>query len=148
VPSSGSARPFGQGRLAGNRGTASLEFGLVGAVLMAMLLGGIELGRYMFTLESVRTVTAEAVRSVTIRGGANMDAGSPPCDGLGGRLDFVPGWAPFLDPARLVITMNDCSTDGGVTTVLVTADYQFVFAVPLFGNVERRMTETALAIFN
>ena len=144
-PSDGGGR---RRRARADRGTTSLEFGLIGALLMAMLLGCVEVGRYMFTMESLRTATAEAVRSATIRGGANLYAGSPPCSGLAGPLAFVASWAPFLDPARLTIVMSGCITEGAVTTLAISAEYQFDFAIPLLGSVNARMTETAQAMFN
>ena len=89
MPSSVSARTRRRRFRIGERGTTSLEFALVGGLFVSLLLGAMEIGRYMMTLESVRTATAEAVRQVTIRGSQNMIAGRVACTDLVGSLDSV-----------------------------------------------------------
>ncbi|MFC7478327.1 TadE/TadG family type IV pilus assembly protein [Dankookia sp. GCM10030260] len=132
----------------GRGGTTSLEFALVGSLLMSLLLGSIEIGRYMLTLESVRTATAEAVRLVILRGSQNMNAGIEPCANLSGNLAGAGAQAPFLRSASLIVTMNGCATQAGITTVAITVDYPFIFGIPLFGVASRPLTEAAQAVFN
>ena len=147
MPSSVPARR--RRRRAAKRGATSLEFALAGTALMALLFGTIEIGRYLFTLEALRTTAAEAARVVTLRGSANMNAGRPPCEGLDqGELTGVPIRAPFLNPGTLSIRMSSCSTDSGITTVEVTVSHPFSFAVSYFGAGISSLTETARAVFN
>jgi Flp pilus assembly protein TadG len=129
-------------------GVASLEFALVGSLLMSLLFGTIEIGRYLFTLESLRTAAAEAARAVTLRGSANMNSGNDACTGLSGDLTGVQTRTPFLDPSTLSLKMSSCATNGGVTTVTVTVKYPFSFVVPVFGSRVSSLTETAQAVFN
>lgn len=133
--------------LRGRRGAAATEFALIGGMLMMLLIGTMELGRYMFTLEALRTAAAEAARAVMLRGSANMIAGRPPCTGLAGSLEKVTVSAPFLNPGALSVSMSDCATQGGVTTVRVTVEHPFAFTVPLFGDRRPAMRETALSVF-
>jgi Flp pilus assembly protein TadG len=130
------------------QGTTSLEFALVGSLLMSLLLGTIEIGRYMFTLESMRVAVSEAVRLVTLRGSQNMNAGNAACTGLSGELSGAGARTPFLQSTALTVVMNGCVTQAGITTVVVTVDYDFTFTVPIFGATSRPLTETAQAVFN
>ncbi len=130
------------------RGATSLEFAAIALLLLSLLLGSIEGGRYMFTLEALRTATAEAVRVVTLRGSANMIARVAPCTGLSGELTGVDVRAPFLNTGALSLTMSGCTTNAGVTTVSVTASHPFTFTVSLFGSRTPVMQETARAVFN
>lgn len=151
MPLSASARAgAGSGRRStlGERGATSLEFALVGGLLMSLLLGSIEMGRYMFTLECVRTATAEAVRLATLRGSQNMNAGSAACANLSGNLADAAARTPFLQAASLTVTMGGCATQAGITTVTITVQYPFTFTVALFGAGSRPINETAQAVFN
>lgn len=129
----------------GRRGTASLEFALVGPLLILLLTGGIEAGRYMVTLESLRMATAEAVRTVTLRGGRNIGEGLDGCNGLAGAQAGAAAGLPFLDPTKLAVTLSGCTTDGAVTRVTLALSYPHAASLPLFTTT---LTETAQAVFN
>lgn len=131
----------------GERGVTSLEFALVGSLFMLLLLGSMEMGRYMVTLAAVRNATAEAVRLATLRGDQNMLAERAPCTNLAGALAGVAAKVPSLVAASLTVTMGGCATNAGATTVNVTVNYPFTFAVTLFGATNRPITETAQAVF-
>jgi Flp pilus assembly protein TadG len=145
---SASARPRRRWSGLDRRGTTSLEFALVGSLLMSLLLGSIEVSRYMFTLESMRVVVSEAVRLATLQGSRNMNAGSAPCTNLSGPLDGAGAQTAFLDATLLTVVMSGCSTQAGITTVAVTVSYEFTFTVPLFGAANRPLSETSQAVFN
>lgn len=145
--SSASARRRRAG--AAQRGATSLEFALVGTILVALLFGTIEISRYLFTLEALRTTAAEAVRVVTLRGSANMNGGVDPCTGLSdGDLSGVPVRAPFLNTGDLSIRISGCATNAGITTVNVTVNHPFSFVLSYFGTSLSTITETAQASFN
>lgn len=144
MPSSASAR-----RRRAQRGATSLEFALVGTILMSLMFGTVEISRYLFTLEALRTTAAEAARVVTLRGSANMNGGVTPCTGLSnGDLSGVPVRAPFLDTGALSIKISGCTTNAGVTTANVTVSHPFTFVLSYFGTGFSTMTETAQAVFN
>ncbi|MFC7539561.1 TadE family protein [Siccirubricoccus deserti] len=121
---------------------------LIGGPLMMLLLGTIELSRYLLTLESVRTVAAEAARTATLRGSQNMNAGNPPCTNLSGALAVDGARTPFLDTAVLTVAMANCTTTNGVTTVTITVRYPFTFALPYFGANNRPVEETTQGMFH
>ncbi len=135
-------------RLRDRRGTTSLEFALVGGLLLSLLVGGLDLARYMFTLECLRATTAEAVRLATLRGSQNLNAGSAACSSLSGSLAGAAARVPFLHADQVTATLSGCATQAGVTTVTVTVQYPFSFAVGYFGAKSRPMSETAQALFN
>ncbi|MGK7869792.1 TadE/TadG family type IV pilus assembly protein [Falsiroseomonas sp. E2-1-a20] len=134
----------------GRRGVASLEFALVGPVLVLLLVGGMEAGRYMATVESLRMASAEAVRAVTLRGGSNIGSGLAACTGLSGAQagQAQIGEAarlPLLDPAKLEVTLSDCAMDGAVARVTVALRYPHAASLPWFAVT---LGETAQAVFN
>ncbi len=130
------------------RGTTSLEFALVGGLLLSLLLGGVDLARYMFTLECLRAAAADAVRLATLQGSRNLNAGAGACANLAGSLAGASARVPFLQANLLTATLSGCATQAGVTTVTVTVRYPFSFAVGYFGARSRPITETAQALFN
>ena len=131
------------------RGVTSLEFALVGSLVLMLLLGASEAARYMMTLQSLRSVTGEAVRLVVLRGNANLNAGSAACTGLSGSLSGAAARVAFLKAASLTATMSGCTTgSNGITTVRVTVSYPFTFQVAYFGTRSRSISEINQALFN
>ncbi len=147
MSSSVSVRRHGGRRRSAQAGATSLEFALTGSILLSLLLGSVETGRYMFTLEMLRFAAADAARLVALRGSQNRNAGSSACAGLSGPLSGVTYRTPFLRADMLVVSLSNCVTAGGVTTVSVALQYPFTFSVPYFGVPSRQITETAQAVF-
>lgn len=143
-----STRPPRCGPRLGRRGATTVEFALIGGLVVMLLLGCLEIGRYLFTAEAVRTATAEAVRLVTLRGSQNLNAGSAACTNLSGALSGAAAKTPYLTPASLSVTMSGCASQAGVTTVTLTVQYPFSFVVDVFGARNRPIRETAQALFN
>lgn len=132
----------------GRRGVVSLEFAVTSAVVILLTLGAAEVGRYFFTMQALRTATAEVVRQVTLQGGANVSAGATPCQGLAGAVQNPAARVPALVAARLTATMSGCASNNGVTKVNVVLNYPYVFTVPILGRTSETLTETATALFN
>jgi hypothetical protein len=144
------ARILPRRRRLGRRGAASLEFALVGPLLVLLLVGGMEVGRYMAILGSLRMASAEAVRAVTLRGGRNIGTGLGACNGLSGAQAGPAqigdaARLPLLDPAKLEVTLSDCAPDGAVTRVTVALRYPHAATVPWLTVT---LTETSQAVFN
>lgn len=133
--------------VAERRGATSLEFALAASVLFALLLGSIDLCRYLMTGAALRTVAADAARQATVVGGANVNAGRSPCTGLAGEMTGVTAHAPQLRPAMLTVSLSGCTSLGAATTVLVTAAYQFRFVASVMGAPVRQIREQAVAVF-
>ena len=143
--SSGCNRPCRLGR----RGGSSLEFALVGSLVMALTLGAADLCRYLVALSSLRMAGAEVARAVTLAGGANLNAGLPPCTGLSGTWPNAGARVRLLAAERLVATLSGCQTHAaGVTSVTITLSYGFRLTTSAFGVAERSLSETTRASFN
>ena len=78
----------------GARGTTTAEFALIGSLLISLLFGVIEIGRYLYTIQSVRMATSDAVRLVTVRGSQNKNAGIADCSGMSGSLSGAAAGRP------------------------------------------------------
>jgi Flp pilus assembly protein TadG len=125
---------------------AAVEFAAVGGVLMLLVIGIAETGRYLLTLEAVRTAAADAVRLATLRGSANINAGASPCAGLAGSLAGAGTRAPLLRAADLAVTLSGCATMGTVTSVTVTVTYPYSVTVRLPSAGVTELRETAVAV--
>ncbi len=116
------------------RGSVALETGIVGTLFCMLLLGGIEVGRYFYTYQAVRTVVAEAARfgqvNTTITGCAT---GTNIASSVRNRT--------ALDTAGLTVCYTR-NTVNSVTTVNINASYGFNFVVPFLGNTSRTLSET------
>jgi hypothetical protein len=84
------------------------------------------------------------MRLVTLRNSQDMNAGSAACTGLSG----AGAQTPFLQPTALIVVMNGCVTQAGITAVAVAVDYDFTFNVRIFGATSRSLTEKGQAVFN
>ncbi len=132
----------------GTRGATSLEFALVGILLMTLVFAGVELGRFMMSLHALRTTVADAARAVALQGAGNLNAARDPCVGLSGPLTGFSGRAVILGNAAVTVTMDGCSTLGAVTTVTLTATLSFTFVIPVFGGVGPSLQEVAQTAFH
>ncbi len=109
-------------RRLGTRGIASLEFALVSSVLFMMLIGGMEVGRYLTIVQSLRNVTGEAARAalVAYNGGTAWNAAT------------VKGLVPFLNPTQLALNVTPTPPACSAHVINVTASYPFTSIVPFF----------------
>jgi Flp pilus assembly protein TadG len=144
MPSSGCASHTTP--LRDRRGVAAVEFALAGGLLMLLVLGAVEAGRYLLLKEAVRTAAAEAVRIVAIRGSANMNAGASPCQGMSGDVAGAAARLPLLDAAKLAVTLKSCSTSGAVTRVAVEVKYSLANLRPLLPGLPAEIKEDVQAV--
>ena len=129
-------------------GATALEFALVGGLLVSLLIGTLQTGRYLMTQAAIRSVAADAVRLVVLRGSANLNAGRAACSGLSGSLSGVNARAAVLRLSSLAVSLSDCASSSGMTTVTVTVSYPFTYAIPLVPTRSLQLREEARAIFN
>lgn len=104
----------------------------MGSAFFALMFGAVDLGRYMYALQSLRTTTAEATRAV-LMDDTLLGCGPPP--------QVVARRAPFLDGARTQLCVVRAATNGK-KKITLTVTYPFQFAVPLFGKSAMTLTET------
>lgn len=110
---------FNRRRL-GRSGTTALEFGLLAGVFFALLMAGMDLGRYYLTLHSLHTLLGKAMRAALI---------DPQLTGCSAPVSGLSAATPFLDPAKLTLCVSQ-SVASGMTTITVTATYPFTFLLP------------------
>jgi hypothetical protein len=132
----------------GRRGVTSLEFAVTASLTVTLIFGSAEAAKYSFTLQSLRAAAGEAARSVMLRGGANMSAGVPACQGLSGALPGATARVRYLDATKVTATLAGCATNGGVSSVNVTLLYPYTFSIPIFGRRSETLSENAQAVFN
>ena len=115
-------------RRLGCRGAGTMEFALVAAVFFSLLLGGIEVARYMTIVQSLRNLTGEAARAALIanNGGAAWSASA------------VKGLVPFLDASKITISPATPSCTANLITV--SASYPFTSVVPFFTSMNSTLT--------
>ena len=119
------------------RGVTAVEFGLVGFIFFTLLLGTVELGRYQFTVQSLREFSAAAARVAMIN--ANQLAAQQGGNGASAMSDSAIKAAvltptnptPLLTPGSLTLTSTVTTSAGGVTTVTINVSYPFRFVAPL-----------------
>ena len=118
----------------GDRGISSLEFSIVASVFIILLLGSMDLGRYFLTLHSLHTLTSYAARAALIDSTQHNCAnvcGSPVGTSELDSIASVIG--PVLDTSRITLNVSQ-ATASGVTTITVSASYQFVPFAPVISS--------------
>ena len=121
------------------RGATALEAALIGGLFCFLLFGAIELGRYYYTFQAVRTIVAEASRTAQINGALDGCA-------TGNAINQAIVNRTALNPATLTVCLSR-STLNSVTTVQVNATYPFNFVVPFFGNTSRTLSENTVVVY-
>lgn len=131
------------------RGSVAVEFAFVGLIFFTLLLGAVDLARYQFMQQSLRSMAGEAARQAMIISSAGAVAGGPCATAVtAGQLRTAvttpTNPTPMLAIASL--TLNPvCTASGGVRTVTVTATYPFTFVVPFLPALTDLTTSAALS---
>jgi Flp pilus assembly protein TadG len=126
---SNSARRRGLGRA----GVSTLEFALVGVAFLMFLLGGFDLARYIFTVQSMVAVMTQAGRYSL----ANPTWGPCGVDSWTGIATV----APFLDSSQVNLCVLQTSGTG-LSTSTVTVTYPFTAVTPGLTALTGTITET------
>jgi len=112
-----------------------MEFALVAPVFLTMLLGTMELARYYFLAEALRTLSAETARAAFVDStvtGCHLSAGSV--------WTKVNKRTPFLDASHVDVCISSGTDSAGHQTLTATASYQFRTFLPLLS----RLTATQM----
>jgi hypothetical protein len=107
----------GQNFVLDRRAVAALEFALIAPVLLLLLAGTFELGRFVFTQNSLQSATAVALRQATI---------DPTLDEAAVRNILLDN-LPRLEPGRLdTVSLERANAAGGnLQEVTVRAVFTF-----------------------
>ena len=124
----------------GCAGTTSLELALVMLPFLWLMMGTIDIGRYLFTVQSMTTVMTDAHRSVMLayaagggnavpEGCFNFSSWSSTAHQYANTTDGPP---PLLDPAQgtVIVTAITKIIGWGTQQMQVTVRYPFVPITP------------------
>jgi Flp pilus assembly protein TadG len=137
------------------RGVTALEFGFVGMIFLTLLLGAVELGRYQFTVQSLREFSAAAARTALINANqvaalqaSGSTTASRMADSAIKAAVITPtNPTPLLTPASLTLTSAWATNASGVQTVTVTVSYPFRFVAPLLPGGALTLTDRSALSF-
>jgi Flp pilus assembly protein TadG len=120
----------------GKAGTTSIEFALILVWFLWLLLGTIDIARYLYTVQALVGLMGEAGRVAL----TNPNFG--PCGP--NSWTQIATIAPLLDAnaVNLCVTPAALSAGFGVITVNVQVQYQFTPYTPLLGALAQTITET------
>jgi len=126
----------------GRRGALSLEFGLVALPFLMLLLGGIELARYVYTTEAVDSHANATLRAALVYVGG--DSASRCLSDLSTAITR-PTLPPGLAADRMMRNEVSClnGSSSGQIKVSVAVVYRFSFIAGLFGASEQEISRTA-----
>jgi Flp pilus assembly protein TadG len=107
-------------------GTAAIEFGVIAPVFFAMLLGIVDIGRYMWTLNTIQYALDDGLRAGVVQ---QQDPDDP--ENIQKRLqsteEHVEQALLGLDTAAIKVE----ATQPTSTTIEVTADTTYKFMFPI-----------------
>lgn len=124
----------------GRRGALSLEFALAALPFMLLFMGGIEMSRYVYTVQAVHAHADALLRKVMVHvGGDVQNRCLADLSAAVARPELPMG----LEPGQMVQEDRGCQRNGSLALVSVDVRYRFVFAVNLFGTGEASIIRTA-----
>jgi TadE-like protein len=126
----------------GTAGTTSLEMAAVMVAFLTLLLGAMDLGRYLFTVQSIQALVGQAERAGVV-GNLLLGSGSS-CPLVSSiptsTLGFTP--PPFLDPGATLCVTNNGNVSA-IVTVTVTVTSPFTSFTPGLGSLTGTLTQSA-----
>lgn len=127
-------------RRLGSPGVTSLEFAVIAATFMALVIGCMDLGRYYIIEHSLRAFTSEAARAALANGALSADGTTMSAQTSIASLTSI---VPFLDPSllKLTITQNSFTTSSPIT-INVTATYEFTAFSPIWAALTGTITDS------
>lgn len=114
--------------LSDRRGSTAVEFALAVTPLLMMILGGIELGRFAWTVQAVQAVATDAARCVGLRLNSCASSSNPSV-ALTQDYAIAAGEDWNMTLARSQVVVSSAGTCGGATSMSrVTVSYVFTAA--------------------
>ena len=108
--------PSLRGLRADQRGAAAVEFAMIAPMFFALLLSAVDVGRYMWTLNTIQYATDEAVRAGAIQELSYAEIKARVNDAVSPVTGVVP------------VTV-DVSSGSGTLTVSASSTYHFFFPI-------------------
>jgi Flp pilus assembly protein TadG len=107
------------------RGTTTLEFGLIGSLMLMLMVAGIDLGRFYLTRHSLQTLVSEAVRATYVQCFAKTS-----CTLSTASASAAWGKVPFLASGATGAALSASQAAGSTTgsyVISASASYPFQF---------------------
>lgn len=108
-----------------------MEFAALAPILLTLMFGTLEVGRYLLIVNSLRQITGEAARQALVSYNTYQSTGSAPYSAAA-----VTATAPFINNAQLTVTATACVSHA----ITVTATYPFVSVIPSFTSMNGALT--------
>ena len=119
-----------------------MEFAFVALPFLFLLLGTIELGRYFFTQQNLRTLAAESARAAMIN---SANVGCPPSNAVMATINQK---TPFLNSSGLTVCITPATDSAGRKTINVTASYAFTTPVPFVSFLNGTVSDSTRLIYS
>jgi Flp pilus assembly protein TadG len=100
------------------RGVAAVEFAMIAPIFFGLLIGIIDVGRYMWTLNTIQYAIDQGVRAGVVQQLSIQDV-----------TDFVKTSLAGLDASAIEVDVTD---DAASLSVTAATDYAFLFPISIF----------------
>jgi Flp pilus assembly protein TadG len=100
------------------RGVAAVEFAMIAPIFFGLLVGIIDVGRYMWTLNTIQYAIDQGVRAGVVQKLSTDDV-----------TDLVKGSLAGLDAGAIDVDVAD---DAATLAVTAATDYAFLFPISIF----------------
>ncbi|HEV8388458.1 MAG TPA: TadE/TadG family type IV pilus assembly protein [Dongiaceae bacterium] len=100
------------------RGVAAVEFGMIAPIFLALLVGVIDVGRYMWTLNTMQYAIDQAVRAGVVQ---KLEVEEV--------TDLVKTSLAGLDPDSVTV---DVESDASTLSITADTNYTFLFPISSF----------------
>lgn len=119
-------------------GAVALEFAVIAPSFLLMLLGTMEVSRYIFAQESLELLTGQVARA------AVTGAITPACPATLPASIVIP---PTLAPGSLTVCVVQSSPSGSNIEYQVTSSYNFIFVLPALSAAGGMMSAKTAPVF-
>ncbi|MBA4096430.1 MAG: hypothetical protein C0484_06605 [Rhodospirillum sp.] len=100
------------------RGVAAVEFAMIAPIFFGLLIGIMDVGRYMWTLNTIQYAIDQGVRAGVVQQLSTEDV-----------TDLVKGSLAGLDASAVEVDVTD---DAASLSVVAATDYAFLFPISMF----------------
>lgn len=100
------------------RGVAAVEFAMIAPIFFGLLIGIIDIGRYMWTLNTIQYAIDEGARAGVVQKLEPEDV-----------TELVKGSLAGLDASAIAVDVTD---DAASLSVVAATDYVFLFPMSIF----------------
>ena len=123
-------------------GAATVEFILIAPIFIGLMVGGLDLGRYLFLQHELTSVVQDAGRFAMIRGSSSSTPATP-----GNVANFATQQLRFNNAANVIFTVTFLPNNTRGSTVRVRGQANFQVVGGLFATSALTLDATSVNIF-